>query len=209
MSQEPGAPAGPAEEEGLETMTFPPVRSSVSRRAVSAVAIGALVISLGACSSSSKLTAKESAALLNKGLQAQVAGNIAEAEKDFKNVIKSDASNKFAHYNLGLIYQNQNKSSDAETQYRAALAIDSKFGPALYNLGILRANANDTAGAISLYNRAIAADPKDANAHFNLGLLLRGQGKTAEGNREVQTAVNLDSSLRSKAIAEGVPLTGS
>ena len=190
-------------------MTFPPVRSSISRRAVSAVAVVALSVSLGACSSSSKLTAKESASLLNKGLQAQVAGNVGEAEKDFKKIIKSDASNKFAHYNLGLIYQNQSKSSDAENQYRAALAIDSKFGPALYNLGILRANANDTTGAISLYRRAIAADAKDSNAHFNLGLLLRGQGNTKDGNAEVQTAVNIDPSLRSKAIAQGVPLTGS
>jgi hypothetical protein len=55
----------------------------------------------------------------------------------------------------------------------------------------------------------IAVNAKDANAHFNLGLLLRKEGQTTEGNAEVQTAANLDSSLRAKATQLGVPLTGS
>lgn len=93
-------------------------------------------------------------------------------------------------------------------QYRLALTIDTKFGPALYNLAILRTAANDSDGAIDLYRQAIAANPKDASAHFNLGLLLRKAGQTAMGNAEVQIAVNLDSSLRTKALNEKVPLTG-
>ena len=199
-------------------MMFPPVRTSISRRATAAAAALALALALGACSSSSKpgatgtttaQDAKETAKILKRGLQEQLAGNIADAEKDFKDVISRDPNNKYAFYDLGLIYQNQKKASDAEAQYRLALAIDPKFEVALYNLGILRANANDVSGAIDLYRRAITANAKDANAHFNLGLLLRGQGKTPEGNAEVQTAVNLDASLKAKATAQGVPLTGS
>jgi Tfp pilus assembly protein PilF len=199
-------------------MTFPPVRTSISRRAGALAAAIALALVLGACSSSSKPGAtgnttaqdvKTTAKILQRGLQEQVAGNLTAAEKDFKDVISRDPKNKFAFYDLGLIYQTQKKSSDAEAQYRLALAIDPKFEVALYNLGILRANANDVTGAIDLYRRAIASNAKDANAHYNLGLLLRGQGKTQEGNAEVQTAVNLDKTLRPKAINEGVPLTGS
>jgi tetratricopeptide (TPR) repeat protein len=213
-------------------MKLPPVRTSISRRAValSAVVALALAFGLGACSSSSKpgasgvcsssaepgspgtttaKYAKDTAKILNQGLAKQRAGNIADAEKDFKEVIKRDPNNKYAYYDLGLICQNQKQNAQAETAYRQAIAIDPKFEVALYNLGILRANAGDVNGAIDLYRRAIAANPKDPNAHYNLGLLLRGQKKTQEGNTEVQTAVNLDPSLRSKAIAQGVPLTGS
>jgi tetratricopeptide (TPR) repeat protein len=70
-------------------------------------------------------------------------------------------------------------------------------------------NQNKNAEAETAYRRAIAIDPKFEVALYNLGLLLRGRKKTQEGNAEVQTAVNLDPSLRPKAIAQGVPLTGS
>ena len=211
-------------------MTLPPMRTSISRRAGAVAAVVALALVLGACSSSSKpgatgicsssaepgspgtttaKYAKDTAKILNGGLQKQRAGNIPDAEKDFKEVIKRDPNNTYAYYDLGLICQNQKKNAEAETAYRRAIAIDPKFEVALYNLGILRANANDVNGAIDLYRKAIAANAKDPNAHFNLGLLLRGQKKTQEGNAEVQTAVNLDPSLRPKAIAQGVPLTGS
>ena len=199
-------------------MTSPLVPTSISRRAGAAVAVVVLSLALGACSSSGKPgatanttsnDAKGTAALLQKALQEQVAGDLTQAETDFKEVIRRDPNNKYAFYDLGLIYQTQRKNSDSEAQYRLALTIDPKFGPALYNLGILRTIANDTPGAISLYRQAIAANEKDPNAHYNLGLLLRGQGKTDEGNQEVQTAVDLDPSLRAKAVKEGVPLTGS
>jgi len=199
-------------------MTFPLVQTSITRRAGAAAAVVALSLALGACSSSGKpgttgsttpTNAGTPAALLQRGLREQVAGDLTNAEKDFKSVISKDPKNKYAFYNLGLIYQTENKNSDSENQYRLALSIDPKFGPALYNLGILRTLAKDIPGAIDLYRRAIASNAKDANAHYNLGLLLRQQGKTAEGNQEVQTAVNLEPSLRTKALKEGVPLTGS
>jgi tetratricopeptide (TPR) repeat protein len=152
---------------------------------------------------------KETTKLLNRGLQEQLAGNITDAEKDFRAVIDRVSKNKYAFYNLGLICQNAKNNSEAEKRYRLALAIDPKFEVALYNLAIVRTLQSDIPDAISLYRRAIASNPRDANAHYNLGLLLRGQGQTEQGNAEVQTGVNLDGTLRAKAIAQGVPLTGS
>lgn len=173
------------------------------------MAVVPLSLAIGSCSSSSKLSGRDTTALLNKGLEAQVSGNLDQAEQDFKRVIEADPGNTVARYDLGLIYQTQGKSSDSEAQYRKALAIDPEYVPALLNLAILRAGAEDVAGAVNLYRRAIAVSANDANAHYNLGVLLRRQNKTAEGNAQIQTAVNLDPSLRQKAIKEGVPLTGS
>ncbi len=199
-------------------MMLSPVRTPIARRAAAVAVVLALSLVLGACSSSGKpgttgtstaSDAKTTAQILQRGLNEQIAGNLSAAENDFKTVISRDPKNKFAFYDLGLIYQNQGKNSDAEDQYRLALTIDPKFEVAIYNLAILRTAAKDIPGAVSLYRQAILANPKDANAHYNLGLLLRKQGKTDEGNKEVQTGVNLDGSLRAKAIAEGVPLTGS
>jgi tetratricopeptide (TPR) repeat protein len=171
-----------------------------------------IFLALGACSSDSNggttsgTNPKKASTLLNKALQEQVTGDVAQAKKDFEEVVRLDPQNKYGFYNLGLIEQNAGNDTAAENQYKLALAIDGKFEPALYNRAILRAKAGDTAGAIALYRAAIASNKKDPSPHFNLGLLLRQTGKTDEGNKEVQTAVKLDPSLRSKATAQGVPL---
>ena len=174
------------------------------------------VLALGACSSSSKggsgagtpstAVGNQASSLLNKALQEEVSGNVAQAKTDFTEVVRLDPNNKFAHYNLGLIAQRAANNSEAESEYRQTLTIDPKYPDALYNLAILRANAGAGSEAIDLYRRVIAADAKFAAAHFNLGLLLRGAGKTADGNAEVQTAVKLDPSLAARAKAQGIPL---
>src|SRR5690349_5034807 len=119
---------------GSKTMKLPPVRTSISRRAValSAVVALALAFGLGACSSSSEpgspgtttaKNAKDTAKILNQGLAKQRAGNIADAEKNLKEVIKRDPNNRYAYYDLGLICQNQKQNAQAETAYRQAIAI--------------------------------------------------------------------------------------
>jgi Tfp pilus assembly protein PilF len=187
------------------------------RGRVVATAVGMLcVLALGACGSSSKggsgSTPKDpkaaAATLLQKALKEEIAGNTAQAKIDFTEVVRLDPQNKYGFYNLGLIAQNDSQNSEAENQYRLTLSIDGQYAPALYNLAILRTVAGDTPGAIDLYRRAIASNPNSANAHFNLGLLYRKTGKTAQGNAEVQKAVKLDATLASKALAQGIPLTG-
>jgi tetratricopeptide (TPR) repeat protein len=173
-----------------------------------------LIAALTACGSSSKTArvspgatdAASPSELLSKALREHVAGDSAQAKKDYEAVIEKDPRNKFAFYNLGLIAQRENRASDAENQYRLALTIDSAYEPALYNLAILRANAGDTSGAIDLYRRAIAANAKDASAHFNLGLLLRRTSQIIDGDAEIRAAVKLDPSLGGKAHAQGVSL---
>jgi tetratricopeptide (TPR) repeat protein len=187
---------------------------TTSRRAGQMLGGIMLIAALSACGSNSKGASPapsaadetSAAALLSKALREHVAGNSAQAQKDYEAVIQNDPRNKFAFYNLGLIAQTQNRASDAEDKYRLALTIDSAYEPALYNLAILRANAGDTAGAIDLYRRAIAAKPKDASAHFNLGLLLRRAKQTLDGDVEIRAAVKLDPSLAGKAHAQGISL---
>src|SRR3954452_22009826 len=94
-----------------------------------------LIAALSACGSNSKggpaapseANETSSAALLSKALHEHVAGNSAQAKKDYEAVIQNDPRNKFAFYNLGLIAQTQNRASDAENDYRLALTIDSAY----------------------------------------------------------------------------------
>ena len=170
-------------------------------------------LTLAACGSSSHgsgspsqtTSPASSASLLNKALQEVVAGQTAQAQADFEQVVRLDPKNKYAYYNLGYLAQTGGRASEAETQYRLALAIDPKYGPALYNLAILRTADGATADALKLYRDAIAANGKDANAHFNLGLLLRKTGDTKRGDAEIALAVLLNPSLSAAAAAQGVP----
>ena len=146
--------------------------------------------------------------LLGKALGEIQAGNLDQAKSDLEQAAALDPQNKYAFYNLGYIAQTQGDKGDAEKQYKLAIAIDPKFDSALYNLAIIRVGDNDITGAIALYRQAVAANPSDANAHFNLGLLLRQTGNTAEGNAQVQTAVQLVAVLKEAASAQGVPTRG-
>lgn len=136
--------------------------------------------------------------LLESGLGAHSAGDLAVAEKDYRSAIAADPQNKLAYYNLALIFQEQGKAADAEDNYRKSLFVDNNYAPALFNLAILRAEAGAQSEAVDLYRRAIAADPQSASAHFNLGLLLIKTGNDEEGNAEVKAAIAIDPSLQSR-----------
>ncbi len=168
-----------------------------------------LTIGLGACgggTSTEKLTGAQLKKAIESALGELRAGRIDDARSDFERLLMSDPTNKYIHYNLGYIAQTQGDRKEAEEQYRAAIAADPKFGPPLYNLAIAVTADGDFEQAIRLYRQAIAAGKQDANSHFNLGLLLRQQGKTTEGNHEVQVAVKINPALAAQATAQGVPL---
>ena len=191
--------------DGMDSTNFTASPRRATRSAVVLVALGAFA--LGACGSSSKspaASAKDANTLLSKAMSEHLAGKLADAQKDYTEVIRLDPQNKFAYYNLGLIFQTENRGSDAENQYRLVLTIDGKYEPALYNLALLRTADADNEGAIDLYRRAIVQKPNDANARFNLGLLLRKTGKTADGDLQIQAAVKINPALRNKATAAGV-----
>lgn len=154
-----------------------------------------LVMTVAACNSKSE--ADQATEALNAGLQAHVAGNLEQASTQYKECLKHDAANKLCLYNLGLIAQTQGRAAEAENYYRLALATDANYAPALFNLAILRTAASPPAidEAIGMYRQVLITQPENAAAHLNLGLLLLGQGKTAEGNASIATAVRLDPTL--------------
>jgi tetratricopeptide (TPR) repeat protein len=135
---------------------------------------------------------------LTKGLQAHQAGRIDEAMKDYRDVLKADPENKWAHYNIGQIEQSQGQAAAAESEYRKVLSIDPNFEFALFNLAIIRANAGAKQEAVELYRRAITVNPNNASAHLNLGFALIDLGQKTAGDRELRAAVNIDPTLSSR-----------
>lgn len=143
-------------------------------------------------------TSVDKAALLEKALKEQAAGNTDAAGKSFRALLREDPKNKFAFYNLGVLAHQAGDAATAMSDYKQALTIDPAYEPALYNLAILTDNAGDAKGAVALYRNAIKADPTDGGAHFNLGLLLQRLGDQAGAVKEINTAIKLDPAFKAR-----------
>ena len=57
-------------------------------------------------------------------------GDLAEAEKAFREAYRLDARNHHHAYNLGLILLRQGRAADARPFFEKALALDPRFAPA-------------------------------------------------------------------------------
>ncbi|HEX9122388.1 MAG TPA: tetratricopeptide repeat protein [Actinomycetota bacterium] len=159
-----------------------------------------LLVGAGTACSKGKTEAQLAAEALAAGLRAHKAGNLQEAQADYREALVHDPQDKYAYYNLGLIAQTQGNRAAAELNYQAALGIDPNFVPALFNLAIVKASSQDRAGAVKLYRQVITVNPSYAAAHLNLGFLLLDLGHKKEGRAELAKAVQLDPSL-----AERIP----
>jgi tetratricopeptide (TPR) repeat protein len=140
--------------------------------------------------------------LLDAGVTALKAGNIAGAKADFNAVIRNDQSDKYlnnniAYYDLGVIAQTQGKKSEAETDYKSAIVLDPNYPAAEYNLAI-EESSGDPQDAIALYRKVIATNPTDVNAIYNLGLLLYQTGQKTEGEALLTQAIKMTPSLAKK-----------
>jgi tetratricopeptide (TPR) repeat protein len=132
---------------------------------------------------------------LNAGLAASGQGQTDQAVTHYKACLQHDSQNQYCSYNLGVIAQQAGHAAEAENDYRIALLIDPEFPSALLNLGILRAQAGSNEEAISIFRHFIQVKPDNAYGHLNLGLLLRAKGQTAEANKELVKAKQLDATV--------------
>lgn len=164
-------------------------------KALARVGLVALVVAGLACGGGSEREVAND--LVKEALKVHAKGDSAEAAKLYREALVHDATNKFAYYNLGVIDQAAGRSRVAQFQYELALAHDPNFTPALFNLATI-VTRSDVDAAIRIYRRIIAIQPRNAGAHLNLGFLLKRRGKTTEGQAEIDRAVALDPSLRSR-----------
>jgi tetratricopeptide (TPR) repeat protein len=155
------------------------------------------LVMISACGTSTASDAQQATDALNAGLNAQVHGQTAEAVADYHKVLSKDPHNKYAYYNLGLIDQQAGQNATAEVDYRTALQIDPNFVPALFNLAILRTTPTPKE-AEDLYSRVISVNPNYAAAYLNLGFLLISLGQIDAGKADLDRAVTLDPTLKSR-----------
>jgi tetratricopeptide (TPR) repeat protein len=112
----------------------------------------------------------------------------------YKNALKIDSSNAYAHYDLALHYQHQKEFNKAIRQYLYLLNhVDSNFSTAYYNIGyIYLLYSDDFDTAISYFDKAIHIDYDYGDAYANKGYAYELQKKYKLAFVEYQTALKLE-----------------
>src|SRR5438876_529923 len=94
-------------------------------------------------------------------------GDLAAAERLYREILAVDPSSALAAGNLGALLQSQFRADEAVFFFEQALAIDPIYAPALCNLGSIYKDQGQQDRAIDCYRRAIRLRPDMAEAHFN------------------------------------------
>src|SRR5262245_36723375 len=107
-------------------------------------------------------------------------GDIAEAERLYRVLMKCDPTDAAPPFNLGNMLRANGRMVEAEAVFRAATRADPLFAEAWYNLADLLDEQGRSEAAIDCLRGALRAEPDYADATFNLALLLQRGNKHAE-----------------------------
>src|SRR6516165_7692828 len=118
--------------------------------------------------------------LFEQAQSAEEAGDIAEAERLYRILMKSDPRDAAAPFNLGNLLRASARNVEAEAALRAATRTDPTFADAWYNLSDLLDEQGRVEAAIECLRTALRVAPHYADAMFNLALLLQRTSQHAE-----------------------------
>lgn len=128
----------------------------------------------------------------SRGIELADRGWLDEAVKEFKKAIELDPNSSHAYDNLATVYAEKKQYKEALEAYLTALRLEPDSATAHYNLAcFLSQHALDF--AISEYKTAIEYEPDYPDAHLNLGLTYADAGQEEDAERELKTAIELDS----------------
>jgi tetratricopeptide (TPR) repeat protein len=119
-------------------------------------------------------------ALFEEAQAAEEAGEVVEAERLYRVLMKCDPTDTAPAFNLGNMLRASGQKVEAEAAFRAATRADPMFAEAWYNLSDLLDEQGRSEAAIDCLRSALRAAPDYADAMFNLALLLQRSNKHAE-----------------------------
>ena len=118
--------------------------------------------------------------LFARAQSAEHGGDIVEAERLYRLLIKSDPTDASAPFNLGNMLRAQARHVEAEVAFRSATRTDPTFAAAWYNLGDMLDDQGRTDVSVECLRKALQAAPDYADAMFNLALLLQRKNQYRE-----------------------------
>ena len=118
--------------------------------------------------------------LFDRAHAAEKIGDIAEAERLYQILMKSDPTDASAPFNLGNMLRAASRTVEAEAALRAVTRANPAFAEAWYNLADLLDDQGRSQAAIECLRKALLVAPDYIDATFNLALLLQRNGALTE-----------------------------
>lgn len=116
----------------------------------------------------------------NLGLAYLEAGQMDQAESEFKRSLELFPAAEIAHNNLAGLYLAQGKRQEAEFHFQEALRIKPDYQTARINLGILKREQGYYQEAVTQFRLALLKNEQDPVISKNLGNALLRSGQPAE-----------------------------
>jgi tetratricopeptide (TPR) repeat protein len=127
------------------------------------------------------------------GSQAQQAGHLSEAAKDYKEAIAADPGYFDPYYNLGVVSARAGNLPQALVTYETALAIDPDSHDGRFNFALVLKQANYPVDAANELEKLVARFPNDPNVHYALASLYARQlHQLARAREHYQKVLKLD-----------------
>ena len=130
-------------------------------------------------------------ARLQNGMRQLQAGNFADAEADFRAVLKADKRNFPALNLLSVVLMQQKRFADAEPYLKTACAINSSSASTVYNYGLVLNELARPKEALHQFDRVVTLTPGDAEAWNSRGLALKALDLFGDAIESYRKAVDL------------------
>ena len=151
-------------------------------------------------------TAAQVRAKLLEGVAWQQAGRLAEAERNYREVLRVVPAQFDALHLLGVLAAQSGRFAEAVELIGRAIAVDPKNATAHYNLGYALEDLRRYDAAISSYDRAIALRPDHAVAYNNRGTALAALRRLQEAVTSFDHALRLNQAYTEAHYNRGVAL---
>ena len=115
---------------------------------------------------------KNSTLYYNKGVEFFKAGNLIEAENNFKLAVQVNPSYTLGHYGLGRIYISQkDKIKDAIKHLKLSVSLDPDFSMGWFKLGLAELIAGKYVDSLHSFEKAYEKDESSIESLYNLGVV--------------------------------------
>src|ERR1043166_159949 len=150
------------------------------------------------CSSRTSMACRETetsppmtpAEAFNAAMRHHQAGQLAEAERLYAQVLATEPGHLHALVLSGALAHMAGRNDDAVALFSRALAINEQ-PDGHYNIGLAKWALGQRTDAMTHWERALALNPDFAQAHMNLGNALREDGRTADAVTHLRRALQL------------------
>ena len=146
---------------------------------------------IGVSAASQPLTMQQA---LDLALKHHTAGELAQAESMYNQILQADPNQPQALHLLGVIAHQGGDNEKAVGLIAKALKIQPDNAEAHNNYGSALKELDNLDGAIASYQRALEINPDFAEVHYNMGLAFRGLGKLEDAIDCFQHAIALNPS---------------